>query len=399
MLEATMILLDNSSFAINTDYSSLSRWASQLDSAKTVFNTKINSNPENVVGIMTMAGKGPQVLASPTQDYGAIVSSLADVRLEGEVDLITSIQVAQLALKHRQNKNLRQRIIALVGSPLETTSSSDLVKLGKRLKKNNVACDIVNFGEDVANEEKLREFVEAVNSQDNSHLVSVAPGSVLLSDMIISSGMLTEDGVPASSANGAGPSGTSGGGSGGGSGEDGEFGVDPNLDPELAMALRMSLEEERARQAASQRSQEASSSSGAASNLEAIPEQPASTSTNLPPALSDSAASGPASALPVNEPSSTAAVGPTESIEGRGEAGGVKIEDVDISGMDEGDEDADLARALALSRGDAGDNNEDEDMAGHDEGGHDDDEEITEEEAMARAIAMSMQEQQDRESK
>lgn len=57
MLEATMILLDNSSFAINTDYG-LSRWASQLDSAKTVFNTKINSNPENVVGIMTMAGSG-----------------------------------------------------------------------------------------------------------------------------------------------------------------------------------------------------------------------------------------------------------------------------------------------------------------------------------------------------
>ena len=57
-----MVLLDNSSFAINTDYS-LSRWASQLDSAKTVFNTKINSNPENVVGIMTMAGQGCVVAA------------------------------------------------------------------------------------------------------------------------------------------------------------------------------------------------------------------------------------------------------------------------------------------------------------------------------------------------
>lgn len=75
--------------------------------------------------------------------------------------------LCQLALKHRQNKNLRQRIIALVGSPLESSTSADLVKLGKRLKKNNVACDVVNFGEDTDNEEKLREFVEAVNSQDN----------------------------------------------------------------------------------------------------------------------------------------------------------------------------------------------------------------------------------------
>lgn len=48
--------------------------------------------------------------------------------------------------------------------------------------------------------------------------------------MIISSGMLSEDGVPAASGgSGAGPSGSSGGQ------EDGEFGVDPNLDPELAM--------------------------------------------------------------------------------------------------------------------------------------------------------------------
>lgn len=63
-----------------------------------------------------------------------------------------------------------------------------------------------------------------------SHLVSVPPGSVLLSDMIISSGMLSEDGVPAASGgSGAGPSGSAAGQ------EDGEFGVDPNLDPELAM--------------------------------------------------------------------------------------------------------------------------------------------------------------------
>jgi hypothetical protein len=52
--------------------------------------------------------------------------------------------------------------------------------------------------------------------------------------MIISSGMLTEDGVPAASTSAAGPSGTS-------NGEDGEYGVDPNLDPELAMVRNYSL--------------------------------------------------------------------------------------------------------------------------------------------------------------
>jgi 26S proteasome regulatory subunit N10 len=58
----------------------------------------------------------------------------------------------------------------------------------------------------------------------------------------------------------------------------------------------------------------------------------------------------------------------------------------------EEDEDADLAKALALSKGDDVDM---EDAAGNDEGNHDeeDDEGLTEEEAIARAIALSMKEQ------
>lgn len=47
------------------------------------------------------------MLASPTQDYGAIVSALSDVRLEGEVDLITSIQVAQVGGWTRQVRVMR----------------------------------------------------------------------------------------------------------------------------------------------------------------------------------------------------------------------------------------------------------------------------------------------------
>ena len=55
-------------------------------------------------------------------------------------------QVASLALKHRQNKHQRQRIIIFVGSPL-MEDQKELVKLGKKLKKNDVAVDVINFGE------------------------------------------------------------------------------------------------------------------------------------------------------------------------------------------------------------------------------------------------------------
>lgn len=59
-----------------------------------------------------------------------------------------------------------------MGSPLERVSSGELVKLGKKMKKNNVAVDVVSFGEDTENEEKLREFVESVNSSDNRSVAS-----------------------------------------------------------------------------------------------------------------------------------------------------------------------------------------------------------------------------------
>ena len=53
----------------------------------------------------------------------------------------------QLALKHRQNKNHKTRIILFVGSPLDADEST-LVKVAKKLKKEKVNVDIVSFGED-----------------------------------------------------------------------------------------------------------------------------------------------------------------------------------------------------------------------------------------------------------
>lgn len=65
-------------------------------------------------------------------------------------------------------------------------------------------------------------------------MVTVPPGPNILSDVLLSSAIISgPDGAP---------SGVSGGGA------NFEFGVDPSLDPELALALRLSMEEEQARQ-------------------------------------------------------------------------------------------------------------------------------------------------------
>ncbi|KAK3842417.1 MAG: hypothetical protein J3R72DRAFT_442998 [Linnemannia gamsii] len=235
VLEASILVLDNSEWMRNGDYTP-TRLEAQADAVNLIFGAKTQSNPENTVSLMTMAGKSPKVLVTFTADIGKILSALHNVAIGGQVSFSTSVQIAQLALKHRQNKNQRQRIIVFVGSPVEEDEKT-LVKLAKKLKKNNIAVDVINFGEETENTTKLEAFVAAVNNNDNSNLVTVPPGPHLLSDILVSSAIVAgEDGTAPAFV-------SSGGGSY-------EFGVDPNLDPELALALRISLEEERARQEA-----------------------------------------------------------------------------------------------------------------------------------------------------
>lgn len=114
------------------------------------------------------------MLATNSKEQGQILKGLhaASSKIGGAADVPTAISVAQLALKHRQNKNLRQRIIVFVGSPLtdQGADEKNMVRLAKKLKKNSVAVDIIAFGEavDEAHAAVLKAFVDAVSQSDNS---------------------------------------------------------------------------------------------------------------------------------------------------------------------------------------------------------------------------------------
>ena len=235
VLEATMIAIDTSEYMRNGDYLT-SRFEAQLTATEFIFQNKVNSNPENTVGLLAYGGNGPQVLSTLTTDFGKILSGAHDTKISGENHFSSGIQVAALALKHRQNKVQQQRIIVFVGSPLQE-SEKELEKLAKKMKKNNVAIDIINFGEETINTVKLEKNNSIINNHDNSHIVTVSPGPRLLYEAIASSPILSGF--------------ESGGGDFGGFGGSGGFGgdlMDPNMDPDLALALRLSLEEEKSRQ-------------------------------------------------------------------------------------------------------------------------------------------------------
>lgn len=261
-LEATMIVIDNSEYMRNGDYVT-SRYDAQLTATEFIFQNKVNSNPENTVGLMAYGGNGPQVLSTLTTDFGKILLGAHDTSISGEIQFANGILVAALALKHRQNKVQAQRIIVFVGSPINELEK-ELEKLAKKMKKNNIAIDIINFGEESINTSKLEKFNSIINNHDNSHLVTIPPGPRMLYEVIASSPILMEDGYEAFGVNG---DGMHGDGFGSGVGDI----MDPNMDPDLALALRLSLEEEKLRQ--EREAAEKAKEEGSSNDLEKIEEK------------------------------------------------------------------------------------------------------------------------------
>lgn len=233
VLESTIICVDNSQFMRNGDFLP-TRLQAQQDAVNLITHSKTRSNPESTVALMTLSDLS--VLVTLTTDTGKILAKLHQVSPAGDLRFVSGIKIAHLALKHRQGKNHKTRIVAFVGSPIEN-DEKDMTKLAKKLKKEKVNIDIINFGEDETNTDLLNKFVSTINGKEGtgSHLVTIPPGPHL-SDALVSSAIVQgEDGSGA-------VSGSQGGGF--------EFGVDPNDDPELALALRVSMEEQRARQQA-----------------------------------------------------------------------------------------------------------------------------------------------------
>lgn len=228
-LESTVICVDNSEFCRNGDFVP-NRLLAQRDAANLVARTKMRQNAENACGLLTMSNN--HLVTTLTTDQSKFMSVMAKIEADGECRFTAAVRVAQLSLKHRMNKNHKQRIVVFVCSPVQE-EEKELVKVAKRLKKEKVSLDIISFGEDEANQVKLAAFINTLNGKDGgtSHLVSIPSGTAL--DQALRKSPIIDGGE------------SSGAGMGG---MDDPMGMDAANDPELAMALRISLEEQRARQ-------------------------------------------------------------------------------------------------------------------------------------------------------
>lgn len=171
VLEALIFCIDNSDWTRNGDYQP-TRWDSQIEAANIISESKSDKNPENSLGVVSMAGRRVETPVTLTQDLAKILKSFREIKISGESDFITSINISMLLLKHRQNKNQKQRILLFVASPVKNTVD-EMVLLGKKLKKNNVAIDIISFGNVDQNRESLNQLYSNTNNSNNSSYLEV----------------------------------------------------------------------------------------------------------------------------------------------------------------------------------------------------------------------------------
>jgi hypothetical protein len=53
---------------------------------------KTQSNPESCVGVLSLAGKVPKMLVTPTADLGKVLNSMHGLEMDGAVNLSTGVQ-------------------------------------------------------------------------------------------------------------------------------------------------------------------------------------------------------------------------------------------------------------------------------------------------------------------
>ncbi len=138
-----------------------------------------------------MAGKRVEVHVTLSNDLARILNAIKDIKLSSESDFITSLNISVLTLRHRQNKNQKQRIILFIGSPIKH-KLEEMVQMGKKLKKYNIAVDIISFGHVDENKQLIEGFLSSVNNANNSSLLEVPTGYYIM-DSLFSSPIMNEN--------------------------------------------------------------------------------------------------------------------------------------------------------------------------------------------------------------
>ena len=123
------------------------------------------------------------MISTLTNDESFLLGTLSNIPLNDECDFISSLSIAILSLKHRVNKNQKQKIILFVGSSVKSKKENNS-QIGKKLKKYNITVNIISFGKIEKYKELLNILLNEVNNYNNSSLLEVPLGSYIMETLL-----------------------------------------------------------------------------------------------------------------------------------------------------------------------------------------------------------------------
>lgn len=141
-----MVIIDNSMYSINRDYSK-ERLQAQLDAVKEISENRLNQSSESTVGVMTLGRSATIKIVSPTSNKNTIYSYLHSIERDEDIHGGNSMLISRMALKYRTNTT--QSILLFLGSPLEDDNLMHTIESVEETLNNRIFVGVVLFGEAV----------------------------------------------------------------------------------------------------------------------------------------------------------------------------------------------------------------------------------------------------------
>jgi len=185
--ESTVLCVDDSEFMKKCDFVPTKLEAQHGMVSIVCLSKGINS--KNKLAMVTLASN--VVITPLSRDLMGMLDKLERLEACGDLQFVTGLKIAHLALKHppgEQEKDQRIRIVCFIGSPIGC-DTEDLVTLASKFKEEKVNVDIVNFSVDEINSQKLNIFMETLNGgmeNPDSHLHTMTSLDIPYDDLLSS---------------------------------------------------------------------------------------------------------------------------------------------------------------------------------------------------------------------
>lgn len=139
-----MVIIDNSMYSINKDYSK-ERLQAQLDVVRNITEQRLNEFTESTVGIMTLGRSTTLKMVSPTSNKNTIYSYFQSIQRDESVHGGNAMLISRMALKYRTNPV--QSVLLFLGSPLDDENLMLTIESIEETLNNSISVSVILFGE------------------------------------------------------------------------------------------------------------------------------------------------------------------------------------------------------------------------------------------------------------